>query len=130
MFGGAVVNWHETELLPERGKPKPELTYRDSHKYVLRAMRYLAAIGAKATDEAIFDAITKNAGRVISTSGARTRRSELVEMKFVTEGKSKGRTESGRPCKTWVLTEAGAAKAEAEFVASRQQTFDFERSAA
>lgn len=113
---------------PERGKPKPKVTFRSKdHGLVLRAMLALKKRGALATDEAIFDCIRRHKGAVIRDSGARTRRKELVVLGFVEQSPINGRTESGRTCKSWRLTESGAKKAEAEFRAANQYQLEMER---
>lgn len=119
--------------LPRRGQPKKPVTYGAGHSLVLRAMFYLTRKGALITDQAIWDTLKQhNKQGDISPSGARTRRHEL-EMVFKLarlEPHVKGRTESGKKCSTYRLTDAGREKAQAEWEASRQLKLDTERSLA
>lgn len=107
---------------PERGKPKPELVYREKdHGLVVRALYWHKRTGSIATDQSIYDCVVRFKGsKAISPSGARTRRKELVELGLVAKGEAVGRTEAGRNCSTWVLTESGTQKADAEFRAANQ----------
>lgn len=115
------MNHYAVDDYPERGKPKKAVTFTDNHKLVLRAIFWHHRQGTLATDESIFDAIVKAKGRVISPSGSRTRRHELVaEFKYVTESPVRGKTESGRKCATYRLTDSGKAKAQELWEASRQ----------
>lgn len=121
------MTYVDYDLLPERGKPRSKVVYGDQHRYVLRALRWHRIKGMAATDQSIFDVIIRAQGKVISQSGARTRRAELVTMGLVERGRVTGHTEAGRTCKTWRLTAAGGAKADAEFEAARQLQLDVER---
>ena len=115
------MNWHTQEDLPERGKPKPEVTYSDHHRLVLQAIYWHYRKGMICTDQSIWDAIVKARGtQAISQSGARTRRHELEGFKLVYESQVKGRTESGRKCASYRLTPAGIERARTELEASRQ----------
>lgn len=117
--------------LPERGKPRPPVQWIDGHSLVLRALYWHHRNGALATDQSIYDVIVRFKGKVIAVSGARTRRAELVnDFGLCVKGSATGLTESGRSCATWRLTEAGIARARADFEASRQMTLDTERTAA
>lgn len=118
-------HYMDTHDLPERGKPRTSPKYSDAHKLVLRSILWHEGAGRMATDESIYDALVRSQGRVISPSGARTRRSELVsEWSYVEAATGTARTESGRTCKHWRLTEAGREKAIAERDAARQMQLD------
>lgn len=102
--------------LPARGKPKQAVNYTPKHALVLRALRK-----GPLTDVGTYDRITEFQGRVISPSGCRTRRAELVEMGLVRFlAKRAGHS-------VWALTDTGKAKANAEFEASRQSELNFQK---
>lgn len=126
------MNHYDYESLPNRGKPKPKVKYNDHHRLVLRALLALYKIGGQATDESIYEMIVKAKGtKAISTSGARTRRKELVEeFGLVRVSQVNGRTRSGKKCQSFRLTEGGLIKAREEFDAAKQTTIDTEMAAA
>lgn len=124
------MNWHTQEDLPERGKPKPKVNFTRHHELVLRAADALQRSGHFVTDQAIFDLIVRQRGKVISESGVRTRRNELVEdFRLMAKSNLKGKTESGRTCSTWCVTGEGKTKAESLRAASQQMELDGGRAA-
>ena len=108
----------------ERGKPRKDPSYCDHHRFVLRALR----AGAM-SDQGIYDRIVRFKGKVMAPSGCRTRRQELEEFFGFVRKVGTGRTEAGRSCALFGLTDSGRAKADAEFEAAKQFTLDTERAA-
>lgn len=70
---------------------------RQSQRHVLSA---LEAIGGAGTDDDIYNALAAR-GVMLSPSGARTRRSELVAMRLVRDSGDKARLSSGRWAIVW-----------------------------
>lgn len=119
------MNWHTQDDYPDRGKPRTTVNWTVNHEYVLRAADKLQRDGALITDQAIYDLIVKARGKVISESGARTRRGELIDtFKFLTKSSVKSRTESGRACSTYRVTDAGQHKAKELRDASAQMRLE------
>lgn len=101
------------------------ISYGPHHSIVLRALR-----AGPLSDQGIYDRIVKHRGKVISGSGCRTRRQELVETFKLVKSSGTALTEAGRTCKTWALTDAGRVRADAEREADRQLQLGIERAAA
>lgn len=105
-------------------KHSQTITYGDHHALILRALR-----SGPLTDQAIYDRIVKHSGKVISQSGCRTRRQELVEHFGFVKASGTALTEARRTCKVWTLTDAGRERAQAEYDAARQMQLSVGRAA-
>ena len=126
-----MTHSHYDDDYPERGRPRSKVGWTDHHETVLRALYWHTRTARLATDQSIYDCIVRFRGSVISPSGARTRRQELErDFGLVVTGTARAKTEAGRPCATFRLTDKGHEKAAAIFAADRQTQLFNERPAA